>query len=42
MLTLTLEKLEASTVERILFLLEKGASPNISDLKGNTSVHHIC
>lgn len=42
MLTLSLEKLDFSMVERILFLLEKGASPNIPDLKGNTTIHHIC
>lgn len=29
-------------VERILFLIEKNANPNIADLKGNTTIHHIC
>lgn len=42
MLTLSLEKLDESMVGRILFLLEKNASPNIPDLKGNTTIHNIC
>jgi len=41
LLILTLSYLDEETVNFVEHLLKKGADPNIQDLEGLTSLHHI-
>ena len=41
LLSLALFQIDCESKEFIQFLLAKGANPNLPDLEGNTTLHHL-